>query len=93
MRPPGFREADRNIVGMAKKGCFECQHERQFNGRSVCLKYAAWVQIYKTCDEWNGGELVGNAPHLGLFGGFYYHERSASSEERLTLESSEITET
>jgi hypothetical protein len=92
MQPPGYRHADLNIIGMPKKSCFECIRERQFRGRSVCLKYLSWVRIDRTCDSWDGGELRGNAPKLGLYGGFYVHEMHPTAEEEALLQSSQITD-
>ena len=92
MQPPGYRYANLNIVGMPKKSCFECVHERQFRGRSVCVKYLIWLRIDKTCDRWDGGELRGNAPVHGLFGGFYSHDSHPTIEEKAVLESAQISD-
>jgi len=92
MQPPGYRYADLNLVGNPKRGCVNCVHERQFRGQSVCMKHFQYVKVHKVCDDWDEGELHGNAPRLGCFVGFYTHESLPNDEERILLESSEITD-
>jgi hypothetical protein len=91
MRPPTYRNADRNHVGKFLKGCGECSHERQFKGRPMCLKHLAQVRLNKTCDDWDGGVAVGHSPNMGLHGGIHYHDDVPNGFERMVLESGEIT--
>jgi hypothetical protein len=92
MQPPGYRYADMNLVGNPKRGCVECVYARQYKGHSVCMKHLQFVRMHRTCDDWNEGELHGNAPRLGLFVGFYTHESLPNENERKILERMEITE-
>jgi len=91
MRPPSYREAEMTLLGILLNSCFWCLHERQFRGVPVCLKYYAQVQMDKTCDDWDGGPLIGSAPELGLHGGMHYHVDIPDEDERATLEGGAIT--
>jgi hypothetical protein len=45
----------------------------------------------KTCDDWDGGHFIGNAPEVGLHGGMHYHDTIPDGVETAALESGEIT--
>ena len=58
----------------------------------VCLKDYAWVRLVTTCDGWDGGALIGNAPDVGLFGGTHYHDDTLDEIESAVSESGKITQ-
>jgi len=92
MEPPGYRSADRTKLGTPVRCCHECVHERQFEGRSACLKHLIFVKIFNTCDEWDGGVMQGRNPEVGLFGKLYFHNSIPSEEEMKVLKGSEIAD-
>ena len=87
MRPPAYRNGDKNHAGVFLNNCFKCMHERQFKGVPTCLKHYAQVQMNKTCGDWHGGHPIGNAPEVGLHGGMYYHDTIPNRIETAALES------
>jgi len=92
MRPPGYRNADRNRIDIPIKPCVECIHERAFRGLPVCLKYFVQLRVDKTCDDWDGGEVVGHAPEVGLFSNAHLHNSMPDDLETEVLESVEIVD-
>lgn len=57
----------------------------------MCLKYYAQIGIDRTCDDWDGGPLIGHAPGAGLYGGIHYRDDILDEDEQAALEGGAIT--
>jgi hypothetical protein len=93
MVPPNYRASEKAREMIIEPSCKNCRYSRQIGELgTVCILYFALVRLARICDSWDGGEiripdLLDDSAAIG-----YFHDSTATPEEREIVARAELSD-